>query len=117
MVSLIELDQILADAARLTGARRSPARTQSLREALEAAVWMLGEEIEAEETEATRQARRQLRIETAALLSDLGRALRCPTEANQASVDQGLKAWNTLLQRLRQTLEPRPVTLCLRKVA
>jgi len=49
MVSLIELDQILADAARLTGARRSPARTQSLREALEAAVSMLGEEIEAEE--------------------------------------------------------------------
>ena len=117
MVSPIELDQILADAARLTGARRSPAGTQSLREALEAAVWMLGEEIEAEETEATRQARRQLRIETAALLSDLGRALRCPTEANQACVDQGLKAWNTLLQRLHQTLEPRPVTLCLRKVA
>ena len=117
MVSLIERDQILADAARLTEARRSPVRAQSLREALEAAVWMLGEEIEAEETEATRQARRQLRIETAALLSELGRALRCPTEANQARVDRGLKAWDALLQRLRQTLEPRPATLCLRKVA
>jgi hypothetical protein len=78
---------------------------------------MLGEEIEIEETQATRQARRQLRIETAALLSELGRALRCPTEANQASVDQGLQAWNALLQRLRQTLEPMPGTPCLSKVA
>ena len=117
MVSPIELDQILADAARLTGARRSPAGTQSLREALEAAVWMLGEEIEAEETRPHGKRGGTLDRDRVALLWDLGRALRCPTEANQASVDQGLKAWNTLLQRLRQTLEPRPVTLCFRKVA
>jgi hypothetical protein len=107
MTTLIQFDHTLmrvaANASALTR-HASPARSRELQEGLQGLAWILSEEIQAIRTPAHKEARRQLRIETAALLADLKIAQREPTAANQSAVDHRAKAWNALLQRVRLTL-------------
>lgn len=103
MIALNELDQVLATARALTHVRQSFGTTHDLREALVTAIRMLVDEIEAD-TPAKKEARRNLRIETVALLHEIEMAARVPTEANRTCVDHRLAAWGELLQQVRQTL-------------
>jgi len=107
MITLIQFDHTLmrvaANAIALTR-HASPARSRELQEGLQGLAWILSEEIQAVRTPAHKEARRQLRIETAALLVELETAQRDPTAANQTAVDHRARAWNALLQRVRLTL-------------
>lgn len=88
MTALIELDRALARVG-TTGlilmrySRSTP--SQNLRQALKALVSMLAEEICEPDTPASKEARRQLRMEATAPLSEIERALRHPRLATPAS--------------------------------
>ena len=107
MITLIELDHALtmvgASASALTR-HSSPRRSLELREGLKDIAWMLSENVQAVDTPARREARRQLSIETAALLAEIESSLRDPTPANRSAVDHRVKAWNELLQSVRSAL-------------
>lgn len=106
MISLIKLSHTLsmvgASAAALTR-HSSPTCTRELREGLNALAWVLSGEIQTADTPASKEARRQLRIETAVLLADMETAQDHPTPANRRAVDHRLRAWNGLLRTVRQT--------------
>ena len=107
MITLMELNHSLTkvglNAIALTR-HSTPVRSSELREGLKGLAWMLTEDIQAVDTPARKEARRQLRIETAALLSEIEAALRDPTNANQSAVGHRAKAWNELLKRVQATL-------------
>jgi hypothetical protein len=105
MITLIELDHTLrrAEAIALTTRPASPARSRELQEGLKGLAWMLSEDIQVR-TATDKEACRQLRIETTALLAELQNAQRDPTAANQGAVDHRMRAWTALLQRVRLTL-------------
>jgi hypothetical protein len=65
---------------------------------------MLAGEIQGADTPARREARRQLHLETVALLSEIELALRDPTDANHSGVKHRAKVWNALLQHVRPAL-------------
>lgn len=112
MITLIELNHTLtkvgAMAIGLTRHSSPKPRSQDLREGLKGIAWMLGEGIQGGDTPARREACRQLRIETEALLSEIEIAVRDPTTANQSAVCHRARAWNELLVRVRPTLGIEP---------
>jgi hypothetical protein len=106
MVTPIELGQTLkrVEATAAALARHfSLARSRELRAGLEGLAWMLSDDIQQPDTPAGKEARRQLRIETVALIVEIETAQRAPSATNHSAVSHRAKAWNELLQRLRLT--------------
>lgn len=114
MIKLIELNHTLtkvgAAALDLTS-RSSPLRSKDLCRVLKGVLWMLAGDIEGVDTPARREACRQLRIETMALLSEIELALRQATSANYCGVRHRARVWNELVEHVRPTLGIRLVAL------
>ncbi|MBN9091127.1 MAG: hypothetical protein J0J01_29780 [Reyranella sp.] len=107
MITLIELNHTLTkvgtEALALTS-RTCPSRSRSLCEVLRGAVWMLAGDVQDADTPLQREARRQLHLETIALLAEIELALRHPTAANHYGVRHRARAWNELLEHVRPAL-------------